>query len=277
MRAPFRRSSSVFCGIAEAIVLTLMTPLVGLAQNEIKLVSGPVRYAEPAEMLARLESGKVNVSVGITEAFKGDRQINDSTLILGNYDRYTDAQRDEILDGVERIAQGVEGGGLTVANAKMEAFSVLSALANDPELSETYEIPDRLLRIYDHAKTDDVRGTVVWALGRVLRNSPTASPRIVKLLVSLVNQPVVIRHRGFMHGSVQVAGGPVHPDDAVDALLSACEAGVPVLRQLQANRGAIKLDAVRARVDSLARAGFAPGRMRLASDGMNPCTRDQGR
>lgn len=263
-------STRLRVAVIGALFVTLTTPFPVMPQPIISSVP----YVEPGEMLARLWSGTPNISVAITAAFKKDRKINDSGIFKGNYDRYTDAERREILDGVERIAQGVEGDKLTVIHAKMEAFSVLSAVARDPELSEAYEIPDRLLRIYEHAKTDDIKGTAVWALGRVLRDSPTASPRIIELLVSLVNQPVTTRQQGY-HGTVQVVEGPVHPDDALDALLGACEAGVAVLRRLNANRGAIKHDDVRARIDSLSREGFAPGRMLLASSGMNPCIPDQ--
>lgn len=276
MRTSTRVSSRVALIGALFVTFTAFFAGSARAQNEITLITGPIQYATVPELLARLKSGKINVSNAITSAFEKDRQINDSTLILGNYSRYSDAERREMLDGVELIARGVEGDPVTVVRAKMEAFGVLSTLADDPELSEAYAVPDRLLRIYDHTKTDDVKRTVVWALGRALRHSPTASPRIVKLLVSLVNQPVVTRQQG-LHGTVQAVEGPVHPDEALDALLSACEVGVPVLRQLQANRGAIKHDVVRARVDSLGGGGFAPGRMRLSSNGMNPCTPDRGR
>jgi hypothetical protein len=76
---------------------------------------------EPADALAMLEGG-INISSVVMAAF------------AENYEKYTDVQRQELLDGVVLIARGDKvGHGVQTRRAVRSAFSILNGLYIHPK------------------------------------------------------------------------------------------------------------------------------------------------
>ncbi|MGH7576527.1 MAG: hypothetical protein ACREM1_15555 [Longimicrobiales bacterium] len=207
------------------------------------------RAPESAEVLARLERGDIR-SINIRSAFEMD----------GNYARYTDGERQQFLDALERIARGGAD-----QSARDAAFTELSLIARSPRTTalQAQEIPSRLIRIYEQTTIRESKWDAIYNLGRVLRTSPRESPQITRLLVLLIKQPVTTRET--IEGAQQYQTETVASYQALDALFSACDVAVPVLRQLYAERVAIPDDETRARIEEAADQGFDPARFDLST------------
>ncbi len=170
-----------------------------------------------------------------------------STIVAAfaeNYAKYTDAQRQQLLDGVERIARGeVEGPELTIRRAITMSFSILSAIALYPAVvaPEAREIPARLLRIYRQSDRVDAKALALMRLGDMLLLSPREAPEIIRLLEAVASAPPEV--------------GKVSPRTALDALRNAEEAGIPSLRRLYA-QDLVKDPIAQMELHDLARRGF---------------------
>lgn len=212
---------------------------------------------EAAEVLAKLEQGDFR-SISVRSAFEMD----------GNYAQYTDAEREQFLDALERIAR--EG---SDRRARTAAFTELSFIARSPrstarQAPQAQQVPSRLLRVYEQTTIRDSKWEAIYGLGRVLRTSPKESPQITKLVVSLIKQPVT--SKWTLEGTKQYQTEAVAPYEALDALFWACEVAVPTLRQLYADRSSIADDETRTRIEEAADQGFDPARF-------EPSTGWQGR
>lgn len=218
------------------------------------------RAPAAAEVITRLEQGDLG-SISIRSAFEMD----------GNYARYTDAERQQFLDGLERIASvGVD------QDARSRAFLELTLIgAHTNSLApQAREVPGRLLRIYAQTQIRESKWAAISILGEVLRTSPRQSPEIIKLLVSLIKQPVTTQET--LEGTQQYETENVAPYQALDALFSACQVAVPVLRELYAARDAIPDDETRARIEQVAETGFNPADFELSTGWPNECKSEGG-
>jgi len=195
--------------------------------------AGQVRIltADPATALARLESGEPG-------------QISEASVVIkaafrSNYDRYSAAQRQQLLQGVERIARGEAGADdLGITRGVRTAFAILSSIALDTvSVPEDGDIARRMLRIYQQTSRLDSKALSVSSLGRIASRYPAERAEIDSLLFSVASAPFTPDR--------------VHPRTAIDALLSAGDVGLPVLRRLHEQR------AVRDRATALFLRGIA--------------------
>lgn len=131
-------------------------------------------------------------------------------------------------------------------------------------------MPRRLLRIYEQTTITESKWSAIYNLGRVLGTSPKESPEIIRLLVSLIKQPVTARET--IEGTRQYQTETAAPYQALDALIWACEVGVPTLRQLYADRGTIPDDETRTRIEEIASKGFDPDSFEVSTGWPEPCS-----
>lgn len=207
------------------------------------------RAPEAAEVLARIEQGDIR-SISIRSAFEMD----------GNYAQYTDAERQQFLDGLERIARAGAD-----QSARSAVFLELTLIGTHPngKAPQAREVPRRLLRIYEQTTIRESKWAAISILGEILPSAPAESAKITELLISLVKQPVTTQQT--IEGTQQYQTETVAPYQALDALFSACGVAVPVLRQLYATRDDIPDDETRARIEEAGEQGFDPARFGLST------------
>lgn len=232
---------------------------------QVKHYRGAVEAVPASELLAKLEQGDFR-GINIHSAFQVDRMMNDSTVSRGNYSRYTDAERAQFLDAVERIAR--EGADL---DARTAAFRELDLIGRHrySTAPQAGEVPQRLMRIYKQTTIRESKWAAISSLGEILRTGATQSEEIIELLVSLIKQPVTSEQT--IEGTKQYPTKMVYPTDALDALFSACNAGVPTLRELYADRAAIPYEEARGQLEEAAENGFDPKSFELSLSGRQPC------
>lgn len=204
---------------------------------------------EPAEALQALVDGTARRT--ILWAFRRDLPETDMRR-EGHYDRYTSAQRRQLLDGLERIAIQASprppGNTYDPANEAVSLLKEIGLYLRDVA-PEAREIPARLLRIYDRAETsieDSTRRSVMRmsaldGLAKLLALGPAESEEIIDLLWD-------------------VATGPGPPEDlpvydGVRAFLKTCDVGVPYLRRLH-DEGLVQHAETAAWLRGLAERGF---------------------
>lgn len=187
---------------------------------------------EPSEALANLASGEGAATTVITAAFRQ------------NYEAYSDAERQDLLDGIERMARGeVDGEEKEGRRSVTRAFAALRTIGLDPEISapEAREIPARLLRIYRESDRHLSKSLAVLRLGEMLGRYPEHADDIEEVMVSVASAPF--------------SSDRVHPQTALDALRRGGEAGIPVLRRLH-EQSAVQHPGSLAYLRKLAERGF---------------------
>ncbi len=227
---PFDRRWQQRCGLVLLAALTV-TPNPLAAQR---------RPTSPDTILALLASGdsdrRNGGSAGVRAAF------------TRNHSLYTDAQRQRILDGLERIVRGdIAGDELNVIRSMRTAFSALVLIALDTvAVPEDREIPTRLLRIYREARTVRPKGLVVRRMGDLI-------PRYA-------GNPVVQDMLDLLEAVATDTWTPdkVSPAAAVDELIDAGPAALPLLRRLNDER-AVKDPQARVYLREMAKRGFRKG------------------
>lgn len=250
-RLPHRRPVSL-------LLLTLVVAMPEKAAAQRSTVT--INVLEPAEALAKLASGERTAVRGATNvisaAFSND--VRDGDLLrVGNYDRYTDTQREELLDGLERMASGdLEVPRRALQGAHTSVTIIMHPKAPTPDRWKR-EIPRRLLRIYRGSQTNQNRtakALVVSSLGDALGLGPPEAPAIEQALYEVATGP-----------SVPDSPGWVAPESAVQALIHSGQAGVPTLRRLH-EEGEVQDMMLTARLRILAEDGY-PVRRRWAPGG----------
>ena len=165
-----------------------------------------------------------------------------------NHSLYTAAQRQRILDGLEGIARGdIAGDELSVTRSITRAFSALVLIALDTvPVPEDREIPMLLLRIYRESRTEVPKGLVVRMMGDLI-------PRYA-------GNPVVQDMLDLLEAVATDTWTPdkVSPAAAVDELIDAGPAALPVLRRLNEER-AVKDPQARVYLREMAKRGFRKG------------------
>lgn len=231
MKAIHLRPRSGWVRVGLAILYCLLPGPIG-AQEPVKIEITALR---PQEALSKLESGDQRTLNGAAAVI---------TAAFGqNLDKYTPAQRRELLDGVERLALGQADTGEAPERAVRTAFAILNTLALDPSIKpvERREIPGRLMRIFHQSQSRECRTLAVYSLGEILASAPTEAPAIGRILTSVA--------------SGSPGPGSVPPRAALDALLNAGEQGVPLLRWLH-DEGSVQDAEVRAFLNEHARRGY---------------------
>lgn len=201
----------------------LAAPLAGLQAEEA------VKFVDVSEALASLKEDRWYATSLITAAFRE------------RYRAYSDTERQELLDGVERIARSARE---TIHDPSVTtAISILAIIALDPSIAapESREIPRRLMRIYRETDRVNVRSLAIMRLGDMLAVFPEESEEIAEVLTSVASAPF--------------SPGQVHPMIAIDALRNAGEAGLPALRRLHEDN-LVQDPATRAHIQALAKNGF---------------------
>jgi len=197
-------------------LLTLLFVMIGGLFCPADLVARQVerRVVAPEDALAMLRANEGG-SGYILRAFHDDVVLPQRT-IPGDRARFTDAQRQVLLDGMEAIAR--EDPALDLASeASGRALSTLSGIALHPDYDppEATEIPARMLRIHREAATRRSRGLATFYLGLLLRVRPPESPEIEQILLE------------------QASGADAALAlTSIQALMAACEAGIPAVRRL---------------------------------------------
>lgn len=196
--------------------------LAPVASASAQKVQHIVPVVEPAKILGYLESGEQEAMLGVYAATRA--------AFRQHYEKYTDAQRQELLDGLERVARGeVEGPELNREVAIRSATVLLELIGTDTTVvaPEAREIPRRLLRVHHQTKDPHIRSSILLTLGDLVQIDPPEAPEILALLAKYLTAPP---DRG---------PDDVPPATALDALIDAGAAGVPVLRRLH-EEGAVK-------------------------------------
>lgn len=189
-----------------------------------------------------LESNDPQVINGVTTVILAAFQPDDSTRpgrVKGNYEEYTDKERDALLAGLARIASQSD----VSSRSYVAAFALLRSLGLGPPIptSIRQRVPAILLRFY--RQNDDVlrRSMAVHLLGDLLETRPAEEPEIVALLTAiLIAAP---------------APGQVSAENALEALINAGAAGNATLRALHAAQ-AIQDPMARVQLAAYARLGF---------------------
>jgi len=198
-------------------LLTLLFGMIGGLFCPADLVARQVEreVMTPEDVITALGSGRAHGGY-ILRAFRNDLVLPHRT-IPGDRARFTDVQRQELLDGLEAIAR--EEPALDLAPGAMaSAFSTLISIALHPDYDpppEAAEIPARMLRIHREAATRRSRGLATFNLGLLLRTRPPESPEIEELLLEQASGPDAVRAL-----------------TSIQALMAACEAGIPAVRRL---------------------------------------------
>lgn len=214
------------------LVAALFTPGVAAGQEH-----RPSRVDEPSKLLAQLASGdlmtRARASNLIAYAF-GDR-----------FDYYSDADRQLLLDGVERVARGDFDDDSSTLNPSLNGMSRLIGLVA-PAVPESVrrEVPTRVIRIYEETGRRSVRSAAVTWMGHMICMFPghPDARRMLGILEDVASAPAP-------------AENGVFADTAIEALLIAGPRGVPVLRRLNAEGRVRSLQAA-AWLRELARIGF---------------------
>lgn len=234
-------------GAALGLMLTtlVMHPSDACAQRA--KVQSPV--LGPAEALSMLASGEPRAlneaSAAIGAAFA--RDVNSSeAVVVGNYNQYTDDQREDLLDGLERIARGDRLSGDVVSNRKAiaAAHAVLLGLMHPRAATpQAYKrrIPGLLVRIYQEAQEQPAEALTVSDLGYALGERPAEASAIEEILYKVA--------------SAQPSSTSVPPQAAIEALENAGPAGVATLRRLH-EQNAVRDMMARAHLAKLAENGY---------------------
>lgn len=201
-----------------------------------------VRVRPPAEALQMLESNDPEVVNRVTTVIVAAFQPDDSTRpgrVKGNYDEYTDEERDALLAGLELIASRSE----VHSDTYVAAFSLLRSLGLGPPIPMSIKgrVPAILLRFYRQNANVSRRTMTVHLLGDLLATRPPEEPEIIALLTAiLIAAP---------------APGKVSAENALEALINAGPAGNAILRALHAAQ-AVKDHMARVQLEAYARLGF---------------------
>jgi hypothetical protein len=202
----------------------------------------------------RAERGAIRV---ITAAFMHDVEEG-NVLKVGNYTRYTAAQRREFLDGLEAVALGTAApDGPTRARGQRQAAMMLAAVGLGPDITapERHEIPRRLLRVFEESRDREARQAAASWLGDLLALAPPESPRIVAALMRAA------RASG--------AEARIDPSVAVQALMFGGEIGNNAMRRLH-EEGGVHGESARMWLNSHARHGFPVRRRYPVAPGSGP-------
>ncbi len=137
----------------------------------------------------------------------------------GNRRFYSDADRRQLLDGVEQAAMGNVGGDASaVRQAIFEGMIVLRTLGIDlrDTAPESEEIPSRVLRVFEETQSSTAKSVGLHLLGDLLAFRPPNSSGIADVLFNVASG----RYAGLA------------PESGILVLLAACDAGRPTLRRL---------------------------------------------
>lgn len=169
-----------------------------------------------------------------------------------HYSSYTDAQRQQLLDGLDRIARGdVDADEVTVRRAMSRAFSALTVVGldstgNPTGIPEGREIPARVLRIYRETGRVEAKGMVIGSLRELIPRYPgPPAQEMMDLLVSVATAP-------------EWTPDMVVPSEAIFQLLMMGGPAIPVLRRLH-EEGAVKDVEARVFLREMAKRGYRPG------------------
>lgn len=217
MPCPLRRC------LVRAICTLSMISILPVAQLTAQTTTAVGRAVRPSsEILDAMAEGQMGAVSGAVQAFQRTRTEGTNT-ILGNYERYSDADRQLLLDGMEEIASGDRRSGdrATALRAQVASFTAFASIARGSwdTTPEAREIPGRLLRIYERADHSSPRNSAVFMLGELLAHGPPESPSILALLFELAAGPWV---------STSEPG----PEMAVRALIASCDVGRDTLLRL---------------------------------------------
>jgi hypothetical protein len=198
-----------------SLLALLLITIGGLCPPDLVARQVERQVMTPEEVIAALRSGHAHGGY-ILRAFREDLVLPHRT-IPGDRARFSDAQRQELLDGLEAI--GREDPALDLGTGAIAgAFSTLISIALHPDYDpppEAAEIPGRVLRIHREAGTRGAKGLATFNLGVLLRTRPPESPEIEQLLLD------------------QASGeDTVLALTSISALMAACEAGIPAIRRL---------------------------------------------
>ncbi len=205
-----------------------------------------VDVLNPSEALTMLSGGDPLTIRGASRVISAAFSQDDSTeaaMRIGNHGRYTDPQREELLRSLEQIAGG--GSGLTLRSvmaAHATLVGILHPQAPTPARWKR-EIPGALLRIFHESQDGVARALAVSSMGDALGLRPREAQAIAQALYEVA---AAVPRR---------SSGAVAPSAAVNALMSAGEAGVPTLRRLH-EEGAVKDAMLAARLRILAEQGY---------------------
>lgn len=195
-----------------SIAVTLLASALALPSHASGQAAQQVPVFDVDTSLAMLSSGdpdRLNyASIRITRAFRQD------------YTVYSNADRQSLLDGVERVARGEAGtDDLTRTRALTVAFPILQVIALDTfPVREDAEVPPRVLRIYEQTGNPSSRGLAVNLLADLLPHYPQYGRQIEAVLYSAASAPWV--------------PGNVTPETVIDALTRAGVPGIALLRRL---------------------------------------------
>lgn len=139
-----------------------------------------------------------------------------SSVFGRRYEEYTAADRQELLDGIERLARG---GMDPPRPGTSRAFAIFESIVRiEADLAEAREVPDRVIRVFKESEDVVARSLAVRLMGRLYPHVPEARAQFRQLLI-------------------EVAIGlhlpdRVQPLTAIDALQYGGEPAIPILRQL---------------------------------------------
>lgn len=234
-----------------AMGVVAYAPDAAYGQQTVITISAP----EPADALSMLASGTSadmrQAATVIRAAFRKDR-ADGEVIRVGNYEKYSAHQRQQLLDGLERIAIGT--GVPHTSTAPDRALAILNTIAFDPavDVAEESEIPGRLLRIYSRTTSRAVRSLAVLMLGDVASLTPPETPQILELLEEIATTaPLTMNAIGHQVWAPE----QVRAQTAIDALVNAGPQGISVLRRLHEDRS-VNDAAARAALDAYAARGF---------------------
>jgi hypothetical protein len=189
----------------------------------VALVAAALATAQQASAEARLQGPVFDVDSSLAMLSSGDPdRLNSASIRIMrafqmDHAAYSNADRQRLLDGMERVALGEAGTGeLARTRALRVAFSMLRVIALDTfPTGEDAGIALRVLRIYEQSPR--ARGLAVSLLADFLAHYPQYQSEIEALLFTAASTP-------------QVPG--VAPQTVIDALTRAGDPGIALLRRL---------------------------------------------
>lgn len=206
-------------GIRAIVLLALLIMMTSTVQAQEIRRDGQVWAPEVEELLERLERGEP-IGTFVLRAFRPDYASEETGQIVQNtYDRYSDQERLELLDGLERALRGEADWADDLAKVRTQrhASAVLRGLAYDERAvePEQWDIPGRLVRVYREADDHTARGRALFSLARLLAHEPPQAAEIRDLL------------RRAARGD-----GGLDQTTVLGNLLQACEDGMVILREI---------------------------------------------
>lgn len=136
----------------------------------------------------------------------------------GNLDRYTSAERRELLDGLEEIAIRTDPAA-EHGNPGSSAMVLLSGLHLDPNLiAPELFTKERMLRIHRNSSNRGIKCLALWLLAQYAAESDDQESEIIDLLASIAAEPQRVDE--------------VNPSMALALLFDTCEKGTDAVRRL---------------------------------------------